>query len=114
MGAKSGGGVSPIDCAGGTEADTGSFGARPDGGVSLVNDADGATSGPITVGAVACDCSDCPARSSALANSCTLPKRSLGSLASAVSTTCSTPSEIVGIFSRNEGEARRDVGWQSR
>jgi len=41
--------------------------------------------------------------SKAVAKACTVAKRCLGSLASAVNTTCSTSSGKVGTFSRKEG-----------
>lgn len=41
--------------------------------------------------------------SNALAKARTLPKRCLGSLASAVITTCSTSAEMLGTFSRSDG-----------
>jgi hypothetical protein len=95
---------------GSVEVDAGGWGARSGGMDSPVSDTgvliraplrSAGTSGiPRTVGASPRICSVCHACSNASANSCTVAKRSLGSLASALNTTCSIAGEIVEAFSR--------------
>ncbi len=90
---------------GGVEVDAGSWGARSGGIDSPVSDTGGMSGVPVAprfivgVGALPRICPD-HACSNASANACTVAKRSLGSLASAVNTTCSTAGEIVEAFSR--------------
>jgi len=92
---------------GGVEVDARSWGARSGGIDSPVSDTGvliraplrSAESGvPRAVGALLRICSVCHACSNASANACTVAKRSLGSLASALSTACSTAGEIVEAF----------------
>src|SRR5437870_2620462 len=64
------------------------------------------TNGWLCGGVALFGCVDKFACSNALANSLTFAKRSLGSLASTLSTTCSTAGEMVGIFARNDGGGR--------
>src|SRR5712691_6729213 len=63
-----------------------------------------------TVGFTKVGVSSWLACSNALANACIFAKRSFGSLASVVITTCSTSGEIVGTFSR-KGEGGVTVCW---
>ena len=85
---------------GSVKVDAGGWGARSGGMDSPVSDTSGMSGVPRSVGASPRICSVCHACSNASANACTVAKRSLGSLASAVSTTCSIAGEIVEAFSR--------------
>ena len=87
----------------GVEVDVKSVGILSNGSDSPVGDTGGLSGVPSTVGASPRICSVCHACSNASANACTLAKRSLGSLASAMSTTCSMAGGIVEVDSRKDG-----------
>lgn len=92
----------------GVEVDVKSVGILSDGSDSPVGDTGGLSGVPSTVGVSPRVCSVCHVCSNASANACTLAKRSLGSLASALSTTCSIVGGIVEVVSRKDagGTAR--------
>jgi len=94
----------------GVEVDARSWGARSGGIDSPVSDTGGMSGVPRAVGALPLICPVCHACSNASANACTVAKRSLGSLASAVNTTCSTAGEIVEAFSC-KGDGRTAKCW---